>query len=235
MAPVAKALSSDHGILEPLQTADSVQGQIDELAAQITRHAKTPVTLIGFSWGAWLCYLTTARYPECVKKLVLIGSGPFEPQYAKNIQKTRMGRLGTEEQKQVNRLVDQLTNSTDGDQNRLFCRFGRLISKADAYDPIEFKSNKPMVYNARIFHSVWPEADALRQSGGLLAQGKKIQCPVIAIHGDYDPHPARGVQEPLSRILDDFRFILLEKCGHKPWIEKQARERFFRLLREEIE
>jgi pimeloyl-ACP methyl ester carboxylesterase len=58
---------------------------------------------------------------------------------------------------------------------------------------------------------------------------------VIAIHGDYDPHPAEGVQKPLSSVLRDFRFVLLEKCGHTPWLERQARESFYHILKEEIE
>ena len=64
--------------------------------------------------------------------------------------------------------------------------------------------------------------------------GKKIKCPVTAIHGDYDPHLADGVRIPLSRVLKDFKFILLEKCGHEPWIEKYAKDKFFNVLREEI-
>ena len=53
---------------------------------------------------------------------------------------------------------------------------------------------------------------------------------MLAIHGNYDPHAAEGVREPLARVLADFRFVLLERCGHLPWIERQAREEFYRLL-----
>jgi pimeloyl-ACP methyl ester carboxylesterase len=81
---------------------------------------------------------------------------------------------------------------------------------------------------------VWGEADKLRSRGKLLELGKEIRCPVVAIHGDYDPHPFEGVREPLSRVLKNFRFILLEKCGHKPWIEREAKESFYTLLRNEI-
>jgi len=56
----------------------------------------------------------------------------------------------------------------------------------------------------------------LRKSGKLLKLGKQIKYPVIAIHGDYDPHPAEGVLIPLSSILKYFRFLLLKHCGHKP-------------------
>ena len=75
---------------------------------------------------------------------------------------------------------------------------------------------------------------ALRQSGQLLQHGTRITCPVVAIHGDYDPHPIAGVQKPLSRVLQNFRCTLLEHCGHKPWIEKHARAAFYRILTQEL-
>jgi len=68
-----------------------------------------------------------------------------------------------------------------------------------------------------------------------LELGKRIECPVVAIHGNYDPHPAEGVERPLSAVLNNFRFVLLEKCGHSPWIERQAKEKFYEILEEELE
>jgi pimeloyl-ACP methyl ester carboxylesterase len=57
---------------------------------------------------------------------------------------------------------------------------------------------------------------------------------VVAIHGDHDPHPADGVREPLERALSDFRFVLLDRCGHEPWQERHARDRFYAILRNEL-
>ena len=74
----------------------------------------------------------------------------------------------------------------------------------------------------------------LRRNGKLLELGEYIRCPVVAIHGDYDPHPAEGVQTPLSAILKNFRFILVNNCGHKPWIEREARDKFYGILKEEL-
>lgn len=81
-----------------------------------------------------------------------------------------------------------------------------------------------------LIQNAWKDAAELRRSGQLLELGKEIKCPVVAIHGDYDPHPAEGVQKPLSGALKDFRFILLKNCGHKPWLERQARSEFYRIL-----
>jgi pimeloyl-ACP methyl ester carboxylesterase len=85
-----------------------------------------------------------------------------------------------------------------------------------------------------MYEGVWKDASEMRRSGRLLELGNLIRCPVTAFHGDYDPHPAEGVSAPLSAVLKTFSFVLLEKCGHKPWIELHARDEFYRGLRKEL-
>lgn len=233
MAPVARELSSLKGVLEPLQTAASIQGQLEELKTVLDENGDLPVTLIGFSWGAWLSFIFTAQYPTFVKKLILIGSGPFEDRYARNIMETRLSRLSEEDKAEVLSLINNLENPAIGDKNTLLAWFGELIFKADSYDPLPHKS-EILEYQYSIHQKVWEQAWKLRSSGKLLDFGRKIQCPVVAIHGNHDPHPAEGVQRPLSRILKDFRFILLEKCGHKPWVEKSVKNKFYTILKSEI-
>jgi len=94
MAPVARELSSVRGVLEPLQTATMLEGQVQELKAVLEMNGDLPVTLIGFSWGAMLSFIFTARYHTFVKKLILIASGAYEEKYAVDIMKTRLSRLG---------------------------------------------------------------------------------------------------------------------------------------------
>jgi len=236
MAPVARELASGGGVLEPLQTAASLEGQIEELKTVLEKNGDLPVTLIGFSWGAWLSFIFAANYPAFVKKLILIGSGPYEEKYAAGIRETRLNRLSEEEKTEAKSIREVLNNPAAEDKNTAFARFGALFSKADAYDTIICESDESEVIDCQvdIFQSVWKEAKELRKSGKLLKLGKQIQCPVVAIHGDYDPHPAEGVQKPLSAILKSFQFILLKNCGHKPWIERQAKERFYDILKEEL-
>ena len=236
MAPVARELAFGRGVLEPIQTALSLDGQIDELRTVLEKDGDPPVTLIGFSWGAWLGFICAAKHPLLVKKLILVGSGSFEDKYAVGIQETRLNRLSEAERAEVVSLNEIINNPATKDKNTAFARFGALFSKADAYNPITYESDESTAldFRADIFHSVWPDGAILRSSGKLLEFGRHIECPVIAIHGDYDPHPADGVRKPLSAILKDFRFILLENCGHKPWIEREARDKFYKILEVEL-
>ena len=233
MAPVARELSSDRGVLEPLQTATSLQGQIEELKTVLKKNGDLPLTLIGFSWGAWLSFLLAAHFPEFAKKLILIGSGPYEEKYAARIQETRLNRLGEEERREVHSVTEAMKDPAIRDKNKLLARFGELLAKADAYSPFTLET-EVLEVQYRIYQKVLTDAKERRRSGELLEFGKRITCPVVAIHGDYDPHPAEGVQKPLSAVLKSFRFILLKNCGHIPWIEREARQNFFRILKEEL-
>jgi pimeloyl-ACP methyl ester carboxylesterase len=233
MGAVACELSSGWGVLEPIQTAMSLEGQVEELKTVLQNSAALPVTLIGFSWGAWLSFIVAARNPAIIKKLILVASGPYEEKYAAKIQETRLSRLSEEERTEFQSIFKTLGDPATEDKDTVFARLGALTAKADAYDQKIDKSEK-IDCRADIFQSVWPEAAKMRSSGKLLELGNDIKCPVVAIHGDYDPHPAQGVQKPLSAILKSFRFILLKNCGHKPWIERQASQEFFQILKKEL-
>lgn len=230
MSTVARELSSVAGVLEPLLTAASVDGQVEELRAVLEENGRLPLTLIGFSWGAWLSVIFTARYPTYVNKLILLNSGPFEEEYAANIMKTRLQRLRKGERKEAKALYEAIISSTLSRDS--LTRFGQLISKADSYDLLPDES-QPSPADPEVYRSVWDEASKLRNSGHLLEIVGRIKCPVVAIHGDSDPHPADGVKHPLSRAIRDFRFILLQKCGHYPWRERNARDMFYCILNAE--
>jgi len=243
MKPVALELSRTYGVLEYLQTATSINGQIKELKNSLNKHTNLPVTLIGHSWGAWLGFIFAAKYPKLVKKLILVSSGPFEDKYVSQIMITRLRRLRHKERNELNTYIKlmnkqkvnkltlkRLTKKVGDDL--VFVKFGELMSKTDSFKPIRIKNK--VDFRLDIMQGVWRQAEKLRKSGKLLNLGNKIKCPVIAIHGEYDPHPADGVKKPLSSIIKNFRFILLKNCGHTPWIERQTREKFFRILKSEI-
>ena len=231
MSTVARELSSVGGVLEPLLTATSVNGQVEELRAVLEENGRFPLSIIGFSWGAWLSVIFTAHYPAHVNKLILLSSGPFEEKYAANIMKTRLQRLQRGERREAKALYEASISSTLSRDS--LTRFGQLVSRADSYDLLPDES-QPSPANPEVYHSVWDEANKLRNSGHLLEIARLIKCSVVAIHGDYDPHPADGVKHPLSRAIKDFRFVLLQKCGHYPWRERNARDMFYCILNAEI-
>ncbi len=232
-APVARELSDEFGVIEPLQTASTIWGQVEELGGMLAAYGALPVTLIGHSWGAWLAIVTAIRYPERVRGLILVSSGPFEERYTADMEETRLSRLSPDERREAKALISAFSHCAPEKKDAAFARIGELLSKADMYDPLPEEDDEAEC-RADIFEGIWSEAAELRRSGTLLETARRIQCPVLAIHGDYDPHPAAGVREPLSTVLSGFRFILLSRCGHTPWLEREARDAFYRAVREEL-
>ena len=233
MAPVARELSSQWGVLEPLQTAASLEGQLLEMRSVLEKNGDIPLTLIGSSWGAMLGFIFSAYHPKYVKKLILVGSGVYERKFVDKIQEKRLSRLNENERGEAQLLMEVLSRSDVKDKNGLFGRLGELLTKADAYNPVTLET-EVIETQYELHQSVWSDVVALRNSRGLLRLGRKIKCSVVAIHGDYDPHPAEGIEQPLSTVLRDFKFILLKNCGHLPWIEKEVRTGFYKILETEL-
>lgn len=235
LKPLALTLALAYGVLEPWQTAGTINGQVEELKMAIETQAAGPVILIGWSWGAWLSFITAAKNPTLIKKLILISSGPFKAGYAAQIMPTRLSRLSPTDKLRAAELLRLISENERAGSKEQLAEFGALMSQADSYNPLPVSDEaEKIAVQPDIYRSVWKEAAALRKSGRLLAYGRKIKCPVTVIHGDYDPAPAESVSAPLAGIIKDFKFILLPKCGHHPWLEKDARNNFYKILTREI-
>jgi pimeloyl-ACP methyl ester carboxylesterase len=233
MAPVARELSRARGVLEPLQTQASLAGQLVELGTLVENNGSLPLTLIGYSWGAILSYIFTAENPGAVKKLIMVSSGVFSDEYVERIKRNRQRRLSERERTHMEDLLKVLNDPGVMDKDTPFAELGELIYRADAYDPLPHH-NDTIAFQHDIFTAVWEDAEVMRGKGDLLEMGRRITCPVVAIHGDFDPHPWEGIRVPLEEILHDFKFLMLDKCGHHPWYEKHAREAFYEILNMEL-
>lgn len=140
MTPVARELSSIKGVLELLQTAATIEGQVEELKIILLQNGALPITLIGFSWGAMLSFIFAAKNPSFVNRFILISSGVYEEEYAVNITGTRLIRLSDEERKEVLSLSDTLNDTSIEDKSIYMAKLGRSIFKADSYDPLTYNS-----------------------------------------------------------------------------------------------
>jgi pimeloyl-ACP methyl ester carboxylesterase len=229
MAPVAKGLKDEFGVLEPLQTKDSVNGQVDELYEQLSKF-DPPFVLIGHSWGAWLAWMFAAKYPKITSHIILIGSGAFEESYTKGLMEKRLERLRDDDRHNAISIINKMSESGLSDSE--FSEFGKLMTKADSYCMTDsIYDEDPLPLTPDIFFKVWPEAAELRRSGELIKMADKIRCKITFIHGKDDPSPYEGVQDVLNDYGVDFEFILYDKCGHTPWKEKYCAENFFKMLK----
>ena len=77
----------------------------------------------------------------------------------------------------------------------------------------------------------WTDLMRLEDDGVYPAAFSKIDCPVLMMHGDYDSHPGKMIEESLKPYIKQLEYIEFEKCGHYPWLEKAAAKQFYEELR----
>lgn len=231
MNSVAHELSKEFGVIEHLQSKLTIAEELSVVKELIELNVEKPISVIGYSWGAWFAYIFTANYPELVRKVILVGSGPFEESYTANLMETRLSRLSSVEQCRVHKILKKLKK--ENATSREIQEFGKLMAKADTFSEIE-ENYELSEFRKDIYEKIWAEASELRRSGELLKIGRKIKKPVIAIHGIYDSHPAEGVRIPLEKNIKRFKMILLDKCGHTPWKEKYAKVKFYQKINAEL-
>ncbi len=229
MAPVARMLAQHRGVLEPLQTHKTIEGQIAELCSCLRESTANPVTVIGHSWGAVLCLLLAATHPKRVRKLVLIGCPPLTDAHVSEIMKTRRERLSTRQWMELDGLVLHLSKAAPDERDRIFEQLATLSLVCDSVDPL-IEENEILRCEYAIYKPVMEEFVRLRHTDGFSGLVRQIRCPVVAMHGEADPHPACAVQEFLAPRLKHFQFQLLMHCGHYPWLERQTKAPFYDLL-----
>lgn len=228
----AKELSHYTGVLEPIQSAYSVEGLQQQLLQQLQPFAQQqPLVLIGHSWGAWLALLTAVRQPAWFTQLVLIGCPPLTPDYQQQIQERRLDNLPLEDAKRYVQALKILASGPQSRQEQAFGELDELCARADNVCPEDFPPDPDgLTPDLQAFNSVWPQAQALRKNGSLLKAVQQLSLPVTLIQGLQDPHPAAGVYEPFAQCAKPLTTHLLPRCGHNPFAEKYARKDFYQIL-----
>lgn len=215
---------SQIGVVEALQSKYSIDELVEELYNQIKDNCKEKVSLIGHSWGAWLVAFFAGKYPDLIENVILVGSGPLEDKYVSEIGARRMENLSEEDGAIFRRLSNN--QATDEDMAKI----PKVFEKSDNYCLENRDLHRADRTDSQMHNMVWEEAAKLRTNGTLLTSFKKSQSKLFLIQGETDPHPVKGVIVPLQENGIKCESYVLEKCGHNPFMEKYAKEDFYKIL-----
>lgn len=222
----ARSMAHKLGAIEMLSYGQTIEAQINEVEEVIRELSIEKPIIIGYSWGAWLAYMYASSHS--VKKVILVGCGAFEEKYLGKMQSSRLSRLTNEEQKRAECYFEDLNSGRELDLSD----FNYLMSKMDSVEMIghDVLDQFDYVGHQKLMREIRP----LRRSGELLEMGRQIESEIIVIHGLEDPHPVEGVTEPFDTANIPYQLYTLDKCGHTPWHEKHAKERFYQIIEQNI-
>jgi len=237
LGPLSKKLGSRIGIVEYLQMKKTIEEELSKLHDLITSLSALPAILLGHSWGAVLSLLFAARYSSLLKKIILIGCPPLQEKYVEQLSATRWKRISAGYEKEYQEIGKRMNSPDPKVREKAFQEFGLFFEKLDSFSFDEGAINEDSSlyrFSYDISRSIWNEFLPMRKNGAFLKEISKIETEMVFIHGDYDPHPVIGIEEPLKSINKSHKFYVLKDCGHSPWVEKQAKDEFFKILYSEL-
>lgn len=228
VAPLARELGTRWHVLEPFQRGSGVRPltvathvhDLDDLIRE-RAGAHRPV-LVGHSWGAMLALAYAAEHPETAAALVLIGCGTFSLAARAEFEARLDARLTPADRARIAEI-------DEGDPNRRLAALGRLLKRIYGHD-VEEIADDVAVADTRAHEETWADMIRLQRDGTYPAAFAAIRAPVLMLHGDADPHPGRLTREDLRRCLPQLEYRELPRCGHYPWLEREARQEFFETL-----
>jgi pimeloyl-ACP methyl ester carboxylesterase len=153
--------------------------------------------------------------------LVLVGCGTFSLAARTEFEARYAARLTD-----VHRAALAHIERSEPDADRRLASQGRVITRVYGYD-IEDEGPDLVTVDAVAHRETWSDMVRLLNEGAYPAGLAAIRCPVLMLHGDTDPHPGPGTRDDLREYIPHLEYRELARCGHSPWLERQAREEFF--------
>ena len=196
-----------------------VDGLVEELEGVRKAFGLGAIDLAGQSWGAVIAVHYAAKYPQNVKKLLLLEPAPGSSEYLPAFQKTILDRLGPEDRQQLAALSQDPSLATDP---ALFLKWMNLRFKAYYFDPARQDLDKLAYFDTarvRKFFASSAMFGPYLMDFDLYGMMKGIACPVLVIHGDRDPIPTASV-ERMVQSLPNAELRIVKDCGHFVHVEK---------------
>jgi len=231
MAPVARGIASFVRAIEPFQRRSgdeplTVRKHILDLHQLISSQTDaTPSVIIGHSWGAMLALAFAAEYPASVSRLVLIGCGTFDRASRQRLTELRAARMTPAVLERQVRLLKRFSRPDD----RLRA-MGSLNQRIDSVRLVPHR-DETAAFDARGHEETWGDMLRLQTENLYPAAFASISAPVLMIHGEDDPHPGPMIRDCLAPHLPNLEYRELARCGHYPWLERDAADEFLALLR----
>ena len=235
VAPVAARLGESFRALEPWQRGSgkaplTVARHIEDLDNLVSAqgHDSRPA-LVGHSWGAMLALCYAAAHPNKVGPIVLVGCGTFDAVARQRMKAILSARTTRRLQERLDRIAASVTDPADRHIQRY--KLTRNLSVYEQAQPWPEKDEwEP--FDQQAHKETWDDILRLQSDGTYPQAFKVIKSPVLMLHGSYDPHPGQLIYDTLQPFITQLQYQELDRCGHSPWLERYARDRFFSTLEE---
>jgi pimeloyl-ACP methyl ester carboxylesterase len=230
--PIARGLAGSFHVLEPWQRGSGEEPltvarhmvDLHELIEGLGGHERPG--LVGWSWGAMLALAYAAEHPDSAGSVVLVGCGTFDPAARARMREILDERMDDELRERIERLEDEYPDPGE----RLEKKY-ELLGRFHDYDATLLpEDDETPPFDMRAHTETWNDMLRLQKEGVYPAAFSAIKVPVLMLHGAYDPHPGTMIRDSLLPFIPHLEYREWERCGHRPWVEREVGEDFFAVL-----
>ncbi|MFD0593866.1 alpha/beta fold hydrolase [Catellatospora coxensis] len=199
----------------------TIEQSVADLHAVVRGTGRTPVAVLGHSWGGLLALRYALAHPDHVSHLVYVSGVGVDPSatWLPDFLATVRARLGP----RLPRFDELTGRERTPAQEREFAVLQWSADFADpatAYAQAERFATPFLGVNRDCHAALSRQTDEYVDSGAALAAIMDLHAPTLIIDGAQDIRPRRSV-DSLARSLPNAHRISLD-AGHMPWVEQPA-------------
>jgi pimeloyl-ACP methyl ester carboxylesterase len=169
-----------------------------------------------------------AAHPTTLSALVLIGCGTFSQAARSEFERRRAAQLTADYQLAIAHIKE-----TETDPNRRHGALARVWTRVYGYD-VDDREVDLLVVDTFAHSQTWSDMVRLLNEGVYPTAFAAITCPVLMLHGQADPHPGDITRDDLRLHIPQLEYREFPRCGHSPWLEREAKDEFFERLNDWI-
>jgi pimeloyl-ACP methyl ester carboxylesterase len=183
-------------------------GQYAEVAVALldALHVKGPVHLLGSSFGSMLAACLSARHPQRVARMVLLG--------------TSRGQRWKGREERARMLAMREASIANGPLDLAATRSGNLVAAATPEPVRALVRNMVAATQPRGYLQAARCTDPVDVVEDF---APRIAAPALCVTGDSDGVNPPPVGRAVAEAIAGARFVSPEKCGHLPELEYPAR------------
>lgn len=210
--------------------ADSISITMDNFIQDLEGIRKAfnlgKMNLLGHSFGGLLAMYYSIKYPDNLNSLILLNTAGASREFIDKPGNPKC-KMSPEDRDALKTLMESdafLNFTTDGME-----KFFRLNFKKNFYDKSLLGSLNLSLNENTAKHVPYINSILLNSLGNfdIHYQLKAIKCITLIIHSEYDPVRLELI-ERIQNNISNSKLVVLEKCGHFPFIESQ--EKLFSIL-----
>jgi proline iminopeptidase len=176
------------------------------------------MNLFGHSWGTLLGMYYACRYPEHVKSIILANTMGATSEFLLPFITNRESRRTSKDSAAILQIMS--SNEFIKRDPAVMDKFARIFFRSyflnqSLADSLTLSFNNTTAQNLLTIFNLFGK---FLSNYNIREKLKKLNCPVLIIHGDYDPIPLKYAAE-LNSIIKGSKFVVLKNCGHFSFVE----------------